>query len=274
MISNPMLDGLVLVGGKSSRMHKPKAYLDFGRGAQWQVCRTILLSVCRDVYYSVSTQLEPKLPLQSNIIGDIFTEPIGPLGALMSAFDYASDKSYFVVSCDAPHFDKDAAAFLAKARNPHKKATVFEAHGLIEPLLAIYEPGIFIDLARAWALKKRCMRQIMAELEIERVPCPNERWLVNINYDHEYAVFEQGTKSKTVTVHFYASLREHMKQSSVSITTNAQCVGELYRELQKRYGFLLDDGLMRYAQNDQLVDAAHEFFDQDEIVFIPPVSGG
>ena len=270
----PMLDGLVLVGGKSSRMQRPKAYLDFGRGAQWQACGTVLSSVCHEVYYSVSAQLEPKLPLQSHLIADIFTEPIGPLGALLSAFDYAPGSSYFVVSCDAPHFDEEAASYLQKARNPHKKATVFESQGLIEPLLAIYEPAIFVELANAWALKKRCMRQIVTELDIERVACPHEKWLMNVNHHDEYQAYKQGQKSKTVTVHFYASLREHMKQSSASITTQATSVGELYQELEKRYGFALAGEFMRYAHNHQLVDAEHEFFDRDEIVFIPPVSGG
>ena len=52
-------------------------------------------------------------------------------------------------------------------------------------------------------------------------------------------------------------------------------MAELWRELQKDYPKLDVPGIrLLYAVNQNYVDASHPLSDGDEVVFIPPVSGG
>lgn len=269
----PKLNGLILVGGKSARMKSPKAYLDFGAGPQWQACTAAMSHVCEHIFYSVSPHLDPPLRDVENIIEDVFAEPIGPLGGIISAFKRNSSCAFFIVACDMPNFGVEAVNYLFAQRDSQKKATVFYHNNLLEPLAGIYEPTIFFDLVHYWAQDRYCPRAILSTLDIKRVVPPDERWLININHQHEYAMVNE-QNHKTITVHYYASLREEAQRSQEKISTAMHSVGDLFAELKKQYGFLISAEMIRFAVNDRLVPKDTMLNHNDSVVFIPPVSGG
>ena len=79
-----------------------------------------------------------------------------------------------------------------------------------------------------------------------------------------------------VRVKFFAILRERAGNANVSKElAEGATVGELWRELQKDYPKLDVPGIrLLYAVNQNYVDKNHPLSDGDEVVFIPPVSGG
>ena len=79
-----------------------------------------------------------------------------------------------------------------------------------------------------------------------------------------------------IHVRFFAILRERAGSGNVSKElAEGATVGELWRELQKDYPKLDVPGIrLLYAVNQNYVDASHPLSDGDEVVFIPPVSGG
>jgi molybdopterin converting factor subunit 1 len=80
----------------------------------------------------------------------------------------------------------------------------------------------------------------------------------------------------TVRVKFFAILRERAGASDVSKElSDGSTVGDLWRELQKDYPKLAVPGIrLLYAVNQNYVTADYGLHEQDEVVFIPPVSGG
>jgi molybdopterin converting factor small subunit len=74
----------------------------------------------------------------------------------------------------------------------------------------------------------------------------------------------------TVTVHYFAMLREQARRDSETRVTNAGTPRELYTEL----GFTLPAGNLRVAINDAFVAMDARLNDGDEVTFIPPVAGG
>jgi len=79
-----------------------------------------------------------------------------------------------------------------------------------------------------------------------------------------------------IRVKFFAILRERAGTSvAIKELANGSTVADLWRELQKDYIKLDVPGIrLLYAVNQNYVSLDHVLKDQDEVVFIPPVSGG
>jgi len=79
-----------------------------------------------------------------------------------------------------------------------------------------------------------------------------------------------------VRVKFFAILRERAGTAETSRElADGSTVADLWRQLQKDYPKLDVPGIrMLYAVNQNYVNLDQTLEDQDEVVFIPPVSGG
>jgi len=79
-----------------------------------------------------------------------------------------------------------------------------------------------------------------------------------------------------VRVKFFAILRERAGTAEVvKEMADGSSVADLWRELQRDYAKLDVPGIrMLYAVNQNYVGVDQVLNDQDEVVFIPPVSGG
>lgn len=78
----------------------------------------------------------------------------------------------------------------------------------------------------------------------------------------------------TVTVEYYAQLREQSGLSRETVSTTAETVAALYDELRKRHGFTLPSSLLKVAANAAFVEWSTTISEGDVIVFVPPVAGG
>jgi len=78
---------------------------------------------------------------------------------------------------------------------------------------------------------------------------------------------------KTVTVEYFAVLREHAGMASEQVRTEATNPGQLFDELASRYDFPSLQTL-KVAVNDEFSDMQAALRDGDSVVFIPPVAGG
>src|SRR3990167_6557980 len=138
-----MFYGLVLIGGKSTRMRTDKANLKYHEKAQAVYCCELLKNFCEKVFVSCrkDQSLNEELKKYSTI-SDLpeFTD-IGPLGGMLSAMTKFPNVPWIMLACDLPFVNEDALRILLKERNPKKIATAFISRydQLPEPLCAIYE---------------------------------------------------------------------------------------------------------------------------------------
>jgi molybdopterin converting factor subunit 1 len=79
-----------------------------------------------------------------------------------------------------------------------------------------------------------------------------------------------------VRVKFFAILRERTGLGEVSKElADGSTVADLWQQLQRDYPKLDVPGIrMLYAVNQNYVSLDHKLNDNDEVVFVPPVSGG
>lgn len=80
--------------------------------------------------------------------------------------------------------------------------------------------------------------------------------------------------SKTITIQYFAILREHCEKTNESVETNAKTPDELYKELSTRFNISFPLNMMKVVVNDSFVDFNYQLQTNDTIAFIPPVAGG
>jgi molybdopterin converting factor subunit 1 len=78
----------------------------------------------------------------------------------------------------------------------------------------------------------------------------------------------------TYRVLYFASLRDQTGTDAQVIESTARDAQSLYAELQKQHGFRLPQARLRVAVNGDFAAWDCVLNEGDEIVFMPPVSGG
>ncbi len=132
--------GCVLIGGKSSRMGRPKHLIKDARGVSW-LERTVQLMqrYTDDIVLSGQGEVPESL-------GHLIRLPdipgiAGPLTGILSAMRWQPAHSWLLAACDMPNIKDEALQWLLDKRCPGSWATVpsqGEAEYL-EPLLAHYD---------------------------------------------------------------------------------------------------------------------------------------
>lgn len=143
MIPSSPIRGLILAGGRSSRMGSDKARLVHPDGRTLAVrCRDLLLaSGCDGV--SVSLRHDQAIPPgleATEIVRDPEGATAGPMSGILSAMRSRPDADWLVVACDLPRLDVGSLQHLISSRRPgeHFLAYRSESDGLPEPLCTLY----------------------------------------------------------------------------------------------------------------------------------------
>ncbi len=269
------MKGLLLIGGKSTRMGSDKSELILRDGlTQKQRGIQLLESVCDDVFISTREATE-----EPNTIADAFGS-IGPLDAIASAQKHDSDTPWLILACDLPLIEKEHLATLVQSRDPGKDATCYisATDGLPEPLCTIWEPSIIPAVKTAVFANKRCPRSILLATDTQTLPSPGLWPLANTNTEADLleikARLNNSTTVKTITVTYFAQLRELTGTSSETIETDSETPAGLFEELRAKYSIPLKRKGMMVAVNGDFTDWSHPLAEGEEVVFIPPVAGG
>lgn len=73
---------------------------------------------------------------------------------------------------------------------------------------------------------------------------------------------------------YFASLADMAGCAGESVESEADNPAALYEELRTRHAFTMSRERLRVAVNGRFVEWEHVLHPGDEIVFLPPVSGG
>ena len=138
----PPVKGLVLVGGKSTRMGTDKSQLDYHGKPQKQHVKELLEKNSLETFYSVQSNSE-----RIDEIHDTFLN-LGPFGGICSAFQKDPNSAWLVLATDVPFVNSELIQLLLQKRDPSKLATAIKGIGkeFPEPLITIYEPKAYTKL--------------------------------------------------------------------------------------------------------------------------------
>ncbi|MEN9613215.1 MAG: hypothetical protein RLZZ628_4029 [Bacteroidota bacterium] len=186
-IQKPVLNGLVLVGGKSQRMGQDKSNLNYhGKPQREYVCE-LLQKVGVTPYLSCrKEQMEDLAKLGYELVPDTFTE-LGPLGAILSAFRARPNDAWLVIACDLPFLNESVLNELIQNRRVSANATAFlnPTNEFPEPLISIWEPKSYQTALSFFGQGISCPRKVLINSDTHLVTISNPKALMNVNTPDE-----------------------------------------------------------------------------------------
>lgn len=286
------LYGLVLAGGRSTRMQRDKAALEYAGRSQLERAVELIAPLVERVFVSVRPEQAGE-PLRGRFAQIVDSgEVAGPIAGIIAAQSLHPDAAWLVLACDLPLLDSQTLGHLLRSRQPGRQATAYRSthDGLPEPLCAIYEPSSREAIGAYVAAGRDCPRKFLINADTTLLDQPQLGALDNVNTPEEYGsvmgrlLRPGGTAAparagsppvvRQINVQYYALLREQTGRSSESLATAAGTPRELYEELKQRYPFSLAPEMLRVAVNSEFGDWNQPLNAGDSVVFIPPVAGG
>jgi cyclic pyranopterin phosphate synthase len=143
VFSRPLC-GLILTGGKSERMGKDKALLEYRGKPHALYLYEILSQYCDETFLSARPGQWAGTALEALPVVVDEKPGLGPSGALLSAFHARPEANWIVLACDLPHFDEAALkTLLAQADEEKTVGTFFKnaEKGFPEALAGFYTPA-------------------------------------------------------------------------------------------------------------------------------------
>jgi molybdopterin-guanine dinucleotide biosynthesis protein A len=304
----PVLFGLVLAGGASTRMRRDKAALVYHGKPQLQWAYDLLSEFCPATFVSVRPDQRDE-PARAALPQIVDRQPgIGPIAGIAAALLEHPKAAWLVVACDLPFITAQTVQHLIAKRDPLRVATAYRSNhdSLPEPLCAIWEPAAREPLQAHIATGKQCPRKFLIASNALLLDLPDARALDNVNTAAEFGAAEAELRQATgygrqatsqmpqspasvtrslspvarslstiqLRVQYYALFREQAGRSEEMLETSAATPAELYSELQARHPFKLAREQLKVAVNSDFSDWNATLASGDTVVFIPPVAGG
>ena len=160
------LHGLVLAGGRSSRMGTDKAALVHpdGRPLARRTHDLLVEAGCAEVMLSLRHDQPTPTGFEDLVETAIVRDPAdgseGPLAGMITAMNQRPDADWLVLACDLPRLDLETLRHLCSSILPDEMFLSYrsEHDGLPEPLCALYAPAA-LPLLRDTEF--RCPRKVL-----------------------------------------------------------------------------------------------------------------
>ncbi len=185
----PGVTGVILVGGKSRRMGRDKAFLEV-EGQTLVEITLAALRQCLPTIILVGDRPERFAGLGLPVYPDIY--PGSALGGLYTGLVQAESSHIFVSSCDLPYPSAPLIRYLAELATGNDVVVVQGESGY-EPLFALYSQGCLEPIRRRILAEKYCVydfypqvtTRIVTLAEIAALGDPRHFFL-NLNTPEEY----------------------------------------------------------------------------------------
>jgi molybdopterin-guanine dinucleotide biosynthesis protein A len=180
------LTGLVVCGGKSSRMGRDKSLLSYHGRPQRYFLADMLRPFCENVFISCNAGQAKEVPAGWQTIPDSASyADIGPMASLLSAFERLPGADFLVIGCDYPFVDASHLRQLVKAFEG-SDAVCFRHGEILEPLVAIYSYRMGQKLHDAFKNGKLSLRHFLAEIHCKYIEVPSADFLRSVDDEAGY----------------------------------------------------------------------------------------
>lgn len=189
-----MIQGVILAGGKSSRMGgQPKELLLVnGEPLIVRTCRLLQQTVQSCLVISNDAERLTMLPPSISIYPDDIKEQ-GPLGGMATAMRVSAHDLLLVVGCDMPELNEDIldklTMYAPQLKSGQLDAVVpKQADGRLQPLCALYHRRIRPVILDQLSTENRRMRAMFDAINVAYLPVQQDSTKVfyNLNTPADY----------------------------------------------------------------------------------------
>lgn len=194
----PDMTGVILVGGKSRRMGKDKAFLEVSGKPLFER----VLALFRESFHRILLMGDRRerfagygLPVFEDIVSG------GALGGLHAGLYYARTAYVFVAPCDLPFPNKSVLDHICSLRHGYDAVVPATRHG-VEPLFALYSKKCLEPTKRLLESGNLCVYDFYPQVRVRYVSGEELASLdregksfLNINTPEEYALLEKRLSS-------------------------------------------------------------------------------
>jgi molybdenum cofactor guanylyltransferase len=177
---NTGLKGLILSGGKSSRMGFNKSELDFHGKPQGEFLFHLLRQYCNEVFFSCKST--ENVPESLNPLEDQY-DVESPLNGILSAFKLRPKSAWLSVPNDMPGINEESISYLLTNRDSNAMATCFyDSEGALpEPLFCIWEAKCLPSLKKFYEAGNISPREFLNKTTVKLLKSPFADLNLNIN---------------------------------------------------------------------------------------------
>ena len=161
------ITGIVLSGGKSSRMKTDKGLVDVLGKHLIQYTIDNLSPVCNEILISSNSEGYDKFGFK--VIKDE-VENIGPVGGLYSCLKASANEVNIVLSCDTPLVSMEILQCLLNNFEGHAASVPWYEKDYYEPLCAIYTKEFEKVLKKAIEVNNHKLPRIYTNTDIKKIP--------------------------------------------------------------------------------------------------------
>ena len=180
------ITGIILSGGKSSRLGVEKGLADFNGKPLIQYAIDTLQAVCDKIIISANNQLDDYTAFGYEVVEDQVKD-IGPMGGLMACLERSDTRYNFVISCDTPFVPSDLFPFLLESIENFQVAAPVHHDNYVEPLCAVYATNVIWQLQHCIKNRNYKLTDFIAEVKAKKLtindqlPFYHEEMFVNMN---------------------------------------------------------------------------------------------
>lgn len=161
------MQGVVLTGGKSSRMGTDKALIEFEGQTLLDHAVNRISEVVGSVFLSGAHQVEKLTSIPDAIAG------LGPMAGIVASAEFTKD-DILVLACDMPLVNEQLLQFILSRWSSRVDAVVpTDDHGR-QPLCAIYNQSALPILKEALKAGKQKMQLMLNELDVQYIDMVHE----------------------------------------------------------------------------------------------------
>lgn len=187
------ITGIILAGGKSSRMGVNKSFLKIGEITIIERISNLMKSIFLQniiITNSPSEYAFTGLPIREDIY-----KSKGPLAGIHSGLVHSTTEKILVISCDVPLMTAEMINYIVDYKS-NKPVKFCEAAGYHQPLVGVYSKSLISDiekLLRNEQITDKSFHQFLKNVDVEII-YPNklefykDEIFLNVNTPQDYKV--------------------------------------------------------------------------------------
>jgi molybdopterin-guanine dinucleotide biosynthesis protein A len=158
--------GIILAGGKSSRMGHDKGLLELGGRKLAEIAAGNLSHICSDIIISANDPAYQQFGYR--VIPDIHTG-IGPIGGLYSALSASKTSLNLVLSVDLPFVNKGLLEYLVSRVEDYQAAVPVSGNNYYEPLCAVYDRSVLSVIEKCIEDQEYKMQRFLDKVYLNKI---------------------------------------------------------------------------------------------------------